>query len=315
MKNLKDLKEDILNNKIEKFYVFYGEDYGIRKHYINKLSTFFEETRAIDSMDLISNQQRGSGLFSVKTLYIIHGDIIFARKKSAYIQSTINKLKDDAVVLVYENELPNSPLFKDFSDYITYFPVVQDKIAYQFIDSEVRLSLDSKKELAYNCKNNYNNILLEADKIRNYAEAKNISYQIAYEELQHNGQLLYEYDTFNINEFMNDVLKGNFKNMDYWTTIITKNYKDQFWMSLSYIFTDYLIAYFIVKYGKYEGSTYAYNCGLNWGRIKSIREFVIPYSAKSLLETANDVADLDMQIKFGKLQQDDLYDRFLCTIM
>ena len=31
MKNLKDLKEDILANKINKFYVFYGEDFGLRK--------------------------------------------------------------------------------------------------------------------------------------------------------------------------------------------------------------------------------------------------------------------------------------------
>lgn len=315
MKNLKDLKEEILQNVIHKFYVFYGEDYGIRKHYINKLSTFFQETRTIDSMELIANQQRGSGLFSVKTLYIIHGDIVFARKKSNYIQSAINKLKDDCVILVYESEIPNSSLFKEFSDYITYFPVVQDKIAYQFIDSEVKLSMDSKKELAYNCKNNYNNILLEADKIKNYAQAKNVSYQVAYEELQHNGQLLYEYDTFNMNDFMNDVLKGNFKNMDYWATLITKRYKDEFWMGLSFIFTDYLIAYYIVKYGKYDGSTKAYNSGLNWGRIKTIREFVIPYSAESLLETANDVADLDSQIKFGKLQPEDLFDRFLCTIM
>ena len=38
MKNLKDLKEDILANKINKFYVFYGEDFGLRKHYIDYLS-------------------------------------------------------------------------------------------------------------------------------------------------------------------------------------------------------------------------------------------------------------------------------------
>ena len=34
MRKLEDLKASILNNDIDKFYVFYGEDYGIRKYYV-----------------------------------------------------------------------------------------------------------------------------------------------------------------------------------------------------------------------------------------------------------------------------------------
>ena len=36
MTPLKELKENILNNNIQNFYVFYGEDSGLRKHYIDK---------------------------------------------------------------------------------------------------------------------------------------------------------------------------------------------------------------------------------------------------------------------------------------
>ena len=39
MKSLKQLKEEILNNDIKNFYVFYGPDSGIKEHYINKLKT------------------------------------------------------------------------------------------------------------------------------------------------------------------------------------------------------------------------------------------------------------------------------------
>ena len=42
MKKIEDLKRDILEGKLEHFYVFYGEDYGIRKHYIDKIKTFFK---------------------------------------------------------------------------------------------------------------------------------------------------------------------------------------------------------------------------------------------------------------------------------
>ena len=41
MKKLEDLKKELLQDKVNSFYVFYGEDFGIRKHYINKISTYF----------------------------------------------------------------------------------------------------------------------------------------------------------------------------------------------------------------------------------------------------------------------------------
>ena len=47
MKKLEDLKKELLDNKVNKFYVFYGEDFGIRKHYINKISTYFTSNQNI----------------------------------------------------------------------------------------------------------------------------------------------------------------------------------------------------------------------------------------------------------------------------
>ena len=41
MKNLKDLKEEIINKQFQHFYVFYGEDYGLRDHYIKEIAKQF----------------------------------------------------------------------------------------------------------------------------------------------------------------------------------------------------------------------------------------------------------------------------------
>ena len=81
MKNLKDLKEDILNNKIEKFYVFYGEDYGLRHHYIQEISKHFDKTELVIDMEDYAKNQTGGGLFKRKTLFIAHGEVDFARQK------------------------------------------------------------------------------------------------------------------------------------------------------------------------------------------------------------------------------------------
>ena len=317
MKSLKDLKEEILDNKLQHFYVFYGEDYGLRHHYIHEIARrhFNNKISYIPDFDkYLRKQSGGKGLFDFKSLYVVHGEVEFAKSSKYIINTFLEKLSNDTVILCLEEELPNSLLWKEYEQYITYFPCVDDKIAYQFIDSEISLDIASKKELARNCENNYNNILLESDKIKNYAQAKNINEQEAYNELESKNQLIYKYETFHSYEFMNDVLQGNISNINYWYNVIKSNFLDEFWIATESIFNDYLIAYFIVKEGKWNGSTKAYELGLYWSRIKTIREFKIPYSDSYLIDTAYKVAKLDADIKLGKIEQTKVLDYFLTII-
>ena len=43
MRKLEDLKSSLLKDEVDKFYVFYGDDFGIRKHYIEKLGSYFSK--------------------------------------------------------------------------------------------------------------------------------------------------------------------------------------------------------------------------------------------------------------------------------
>ena len=315
MKNLKDLKEDILNNKIEKFYVFYGEDYGLRHHYIEQIGKHFDKIEPIYDMESFVKTQTGGGLFKKKRLLVAHGEVEFAKQKAFQIQSFISKLNLDSFILCFEQELPSTTLWKEFNDYITYFPVVDDKISLQFVDSELSLNQKSKEELAGNCLKNYNNILLEADKIRNYAQAKGLSEQTAYDDLYNKHQLLYEYEEFHSYNLMNDLLKGNISKLGYWYNLVNANFQEEFWIALESIMDDYLIAYLIVQNGRYNGGNKAYDMGLPWFRIKMIRDFAIPYDANYLLEAAFKVSKLDNDIKTGKLEKEKLFDYFICNII
>lgn len=316
MTPLKDLKENILAGKLNHFYVFYGPDSGLRHHYISKISESYDIVRSLPSMEGISASSRGSGLFKTSQLSIVYNDLEFAKWKTSSLLKYITSLTEDCIILVYEEELGSSNLFKNFSQYITYFPTVQDNIALEFVDSEVSLSLESKLELARNCENNYSNICLESDKIKNYAQAKGINEQIAYDNLKLENQLLYKYPDYNPRDLMNDILQGDFQQLGYWCTVINKLYSDKFWIMLNSIFTDYLIAYCIQSEGnKYKGSSKAYNLGLPWGRTKEIRDFVMPYDSEYLFETAMKVADLDLKVKSGQISQDKLFDYFITIII
>lgn len=72
MKQLKDLKEEIIKNQINPLYIFYGEDYGLRHHYIQKLKESFQDVQIVNKADDISQASTGIGLFKIHRLYIIH---------------------------------------------------------------------------------------------------------------------------------------------------------------------------------------------------------------------------------------------------
>lgn len=316
MKQLKDLKEEIMNKQFQSRYIFYGEDYGLRHLYIHEIAKSIGKITLVDSYEALVSSNQSSGLFQTKNVYILHNDFELAKLSSEKLKVFFDRMKkSDCLIMVYEEGLLNSTLFKEYDDIVTHFPTVSDNIAKEFVDSEIKLSLANKEDLAMNCSNNYNNILLETDKIKMYAQGKNISPELAYEELKNQGQLVYKPDPYSYASFMNDVLKGNFNNLGYWTILINTYYQEAFWKSIPYIFNDYLIAYLIKQYGTYEGSNRAYDYKLPWGRTKEIRQFIMPYDADYLLETAYEVSKLDLNIKRGLVSQNNLFDHFMCTIM
>lgn len=313
MKKLQDLKQELIEGKVNKFYVFYGEDYGIRKHYINKIATFFDSTVVVDSCEKVGAMTVAKSLFKIRKLIVVYDDQVFAKKSNEVIQTFIKRLNDYCVILVYEQPLENSNLFKNFSDYITYFPVVQDNIAKEFVESEVSLFQTNQEQLAKDCVNNYNNILLESDKIKQYGQAKNLTDEHSYESLKLKEQMLENIDTFDSNLFMDDILTGMFTNIPYWIHIINKKEEnnDKFYFSLTSMLNDCLIASLISKYGKYDGGSRAYNYGLPWGRTKTIRELNLYYNYEQLLELAFFISEIDSKVKTGQLLRENVLNYFL----
>ena len=77
MRKIEDLKVDLMNGNIDKFYVFYGEDFGIRKHYINKLSTYFDKVQYLSNWKDIKELVSTKSLFKVHQLVILYDDMDF----------------------------------------------------------------------------------------------------------------------------------------------------------------------------------------------------------------------------------------------
>ena len=315
MKKLEDLKCEIVSGDIKNFYVFYGEDYGIRKHYINEISKAFKKVIYLDTYTDVENYSSGLSLFdSGKKLLLIYNDEEFIKLKINVIQQFIDNIKDCSVIFIYEVMPETSSLLKDFEQYVTYFPEVQDNIGKEFVNAEIKVLSTDAEKLAKNCGNNYNLILLESDKIKEYAKASKITDGNAFNVLDLKEQLIEKVDEFDVGAFMIDVLTDNKRRIPYWYQVV-KNDVDRFFGSLTFIFNDFLIAGLLIKYGTYKGGSVAFENKLSWNRTKILRELYINADAEYLFETAYMVACMDMEVKSGKIERDKLIDYFFSSVI
>ena len=319
MKRLEDLKTDLLNDKYEKFYVFYGEDFGIRKHYIERLKTYFDSAVYLDSCSAVKDAISIKSLFKSKKLYIIYNDLDFAMWSEDAIKMFIDSINinDYACICIYDSgNYLKSTLFEKFSEYITEFQAVQLNIAEEFVDAELNLLDTSKKELAFNCGNLYGTILIEADKIKSYADALGISHQQAYEDLMLKNQLNVKQTDFDNKDFMNAILSGNYRALAYWYQLIVEfNDYDKFFWSVPYMFNDFLIAGLLKRYGIYDGGSRAFKYGLPWGRVKEIRELNLPFEYNYYYDCACKVTEIDSGIKLGQILRQNVVDYFLVNVI
>jgi len=316
MKKIEDLKKELLSNNVSNFYVFYGEDYGIRKHYIDYIKKFYGKVVQLNSGDVINERLLvKTSIFDKSTkLYICYGDVEFAQHTPEYFGVFIKNLKSNGCILIYENGLESSNLFKHYDKYITYFPIVEDNVAVEFVSSELDIGDAAKRDLALNCDNNYNNILLEADKIKNYAQGRGVSEQNSYESLKNKNQLLVQQPMFESSDFMNCVLTHNYLALETQIKIAMED-TERFCYSLPFMFNDFLIAGLLKKYGRIDGGSRAYGYGLNWGRAKVLRDMEIVDTADYLFESAYQVSLMDYKLKTGGLTRDSAVDYFICTII
>lgn len=318
MRKLEDLKTELLADKLDKFYVFYGDDYGIRRHYIDKINSYIPNKVYADSWIDIKDIVAIRTLFSVKKLIIVYNDLDFMNQADTTIQAFINNLIDDNIcIFIYDTaDFTKSILFKSFNQYITEFQAVQDNIAVEFVDSELNLLDAEKEKLAFNCNNLYNNILLEADKIKVYANALKLSHQSAYEALDLQNQLLVRQEDFSEQQFMDAILTGQYTKLAYWYYVV-KNNTDEgvFFRYLGMMFNDFIIAGLIAQHGKYDGGQRAYNYKLSWGRIKILREMEFSFDPEYYYGGACEIAKLDVLVKQGKVGMKDLIDYFLVMVI
>lgn len=209
--NLMELKKSLSENKLDKLYIFTGEEVAVMDIYINKISKLFNGNvvHAETLSTVVSRLKSKSLIFSDKSLFIIRDDkeVTSAEK----IWDSLKKgtfQKDNTIMLVYNNLDKRGKFYKSFIDHIVTFEPLATEVLLKYVNKDLKLSKTKAEYLIHICQNNYNKLLLEMDKVKCLANNKHISDEQAF-DLCVKGNAFYIPPEGEIFDLLNAILQNN----------------------------------------------------------------------------------------------------------
>lgn len=328
MKLLIDLKRELVEEKLEKLYIFTGKEHTIRRIYLEKIFSLKGNHKYCESVSNIFQELSKKSLIPMDYVYYCYNDEDFLKQKKETMEKLTELLKksNSIVVLVFEDIDTTSTIYKTFSDNFTSFDFVQDEIARKYVKKELDCPNYIAHEIAYNCNNDYGKILFECDKIKNFkydSRFMNESQQMrsekdhtidAFEYLVMSKMLFEKREAPTPEEVSEAFIKRDKKKFTEYHYVFKYLELDILYY-LPDIYDTVNIMLMCKMYGKWDGSSKAYNAGLYWGRVKKIREYVTPYSVDDLLNILEVLQRLDSDIRLGNIQRDLGFDYLLGVIL
>ena len=229
------------------------------------------------------------------------------RKEKKSVWERLKKLsKDKRVILVYD-ELP-SAFANYFDEYTTEFKEVTDDIATKYVLEGNVFPMEITEDIRYSCENNYGAILNEKNKMKwwkynNEGQmTKDTKDALFYKKKRFIEQ---KYFSYALLQYDINWLNENLQNV---TTENILMYLPDFMESI-------MIALYCKRDGKYQGSSAAYKAGENWGKAKEIRELKVPYKESTLRAIYDDVAQLDINVRTGRLTNERAWNWLIGVIL
>jgi len=164
--NLPELQQQIKNNNLQDKYIFTGEEVAVQKIYIHKIASMKKmEIVYVDFYKQIIDRLSGTDLFGTKALYVVVNDTDILKQESVWNDISTN---GNIIIFKYDSLDKRGKFFHYFEDIVVDFPLLSNDVLTMYIQKEIDLCKDYCDELIDICGSNYNRILLEIDKIKNY---------------------------------------------------------------------------------------------------------------------------------------------------
>ena len=141
MRSIQDVGLEILSNNPAKFYIFLGDEYGVKQTYIDKLKDFYGQFEEIDSVQSFVSMMKSKRFIPLDPkLYISRYDEGFLSSLDATTQDTFNHLRIiGTLVCIYQQPKHSSKLDKYLPDYCVSIDNISPKFKSKYLHSDFNL--------------------------------------------------------------------------------------------------------------------------------------------------------------------------------
>lgn len=138
MLSIQTVGSEILGNTPKSFYVFGGEEYGIKHKYLRHLANHYKGSVESPAVDDVLTLMRGKRLLPLPPkLYIVRYDESFLATLSADTQTNIEKTKiSGTIVCIYENQKQVSKCDKYLPEHTTIFNKVNPNFLGKYLKDD-----------------------------------------------------------------------------------------------------------------------------------------------------------------------------------
>lgn len=169
MSNLLKLKDAIVKKQLPDFVIFTGPEWKVQELYINELAKQFSNKVYADSFDSIYRKLCSSSIFSQATLYVVRDDKLLMSNEKLLDRIDNGLLGNNMLVLLISSVDKRTKFYKRYKDTLVEFPPLESAVLRRYIKREIALSDSNCTLLCELCENDYGRVLLEIDKIKQYA--------------------------------------------------------------------------------------------------------------------------------------------------
>jgi DNA polymerase III delta subunit len=177
-----ELKEQLVKKTLQPLYIFTGEEIAIGNIYIDKIAAIMNtKPKRVDSVGSIFGKLQNQSLMNKPSCYVIRDDKEYLAQDKIWDNLNNGLVQgDNVIILIYNNLDKRSRFYKHHKEMLTEFEKLIPEVLAKYIKREIGLDPKYGIQFAELCDCNYSRILLECDKLKHLAAARNCNIQSAY---------------------------------------------------------------------------------------------------------------------------------------
>lgn len=158
MRSIQEVGTEILSNQPKNFYIFVGQEYGIKMKYVEILKNHFGSIIESDSVSSVLNMMKTKHIIPLDpAVYVVRYDDEFVSNLNEKTKNSISNTKIcGTIVCIYEQTKHATKLDKYLSDYVVSIDAVSFQYLSKYLHSDFPGLNDRFIDIAIKSSSDYN---------------------------------------------------------------------------------------------------------------------------------------------------------------